>query len=286
MRKKYLLAALVFSPMLLTACGGPQSPEEVSQAFWQAVVKQDAGDANEYSTLIEDAGFDGYQRQWQGVEIQWGRVVIDGNEATVDTTFNGLPERDEPLETTTYLVQKNDDWLVDYYRTGEALNQGPLWGDVVNQLEALGKDLQTELARHSDDLAREFDALTEQLRQQAFAAGEEFSGLVNDYGKMLQQHIDALADSLREALKNNPEADVEDRRLLNEAVIRLEDQSEALEQPDVESVTESTRVALATELQLGELGSEFSAYKAEWQQRLAEMEKQLADYVDQFEKQG
>jgi hypothetical protein len=156
----------------------------------------------------------------------------------------------------------------------------------MNQLEALGKDLQTELARHSDDLAREFDALTESLSRQATEAGESFSGLVDDYGQMLRQHIEQLSDSLREALKNNPEASVEDRQLLNEAVIRLEEQSEALQDPDVESVTESTRVALATELQLGELGDEFAAYKAEWQQRLAEMEKELAEYADQLQNEN
>jgi len=277
------MATLASSSLLLSACGGAQSPEEVSQAFWQSVIEGDASEANDYSTLIEDAGFNGFQRQWQGAEIEWGRVVIDGNEATVDTMFIGLPERDKPLQTTTYLVQKDGEWLVDYFRTGEALNDGPLWGDVVNQLEALGKDLQTELARHSGDLAREFETLTDQLRRQAAEASESFSGLVDDYGQMLRQHIEQLSDSLREALKNNPEASVEDRQLLNEAVIRLEEQSEALENPDVDSVTESTRVALATELQLSELGDEFSAYKAEWQQRLAEMETQLGDYVSRFE---
>lgn len=284
MRKKYLLAALV-SSSLLTACGGPQSPQEVSRAFWQAVVEQDAGEANEYSTLIEDAGFDGYQRDWQGVEVEWGRVVINGNQATVDTTFQGLSGRERPLETTTYLVQKDEQWLVDYYRTGEALNDGPLWGDVVNQLEALGKDLQSQLTRHSNDLAREFEALREELSQQASEAGESLSGMVDDYGQMLRQHIEQLSDSLREALKNNPDASVEDRQLLNEAVIRLEEQSEELEQPDVQSVTESTRVALATQLQLGELGEEFSGYKAQWQQRLADMEKELAEFVDQLNRQ-
>ena len=283
MRRISLLAALAACSVVLSGCSGPDSPEDVSRAFWQAVVEQDAGEANDYSTLIEDAGFDGYQRQWQGVEIDWGRVVIDGPEATVDTIFTGLPGRNSPLETTTYLVKKDDQWLVDYFRTGEALNSGPLWGDVMNQLEALGKDLQTELARHSDDLAREFETLTKELRLQAAEAGESFSDLVDDYGQMLRQHLEQLSDSLREALKNNPEASVEDRQLLNEAVIRLEEQSESLRDPDVESVTESTRVALATELQLGELGEEFSAYKAEWQQRLAEMEKQLAEYVDQLQ---
>jgi len=285
MRKKYLLAALI-SSSLLTACGGSQSPQEVSRAFWQAVVAQDAGEANEYSTLIEDAGFDGYQRDWQGVEVEWGRVVIDGHQATVDTTFLGLSDRQNPLETTTYLVQKDDQWLVDYYRTGEALNDGPLWGDVVNQLEALGKDLQSQLTRHSNDLAREFEALSDELSQQASEAGESFSGMVDDYGQMLRQHIEQLSDSLREALKNNPEASVEDRQLLNEAVIRLEEQSEELEQPDVQSVTESTRVALATQLQLGDLGEEFSGYKAQWQQRLADMEKELAEFVDQLNSQS
>jgi methyl-accepting chemotaxis protein len=284
MRKKYLLAALI-SSSLLTACGGPQSPQEVSRAFWLAVVEQDAGEANEYSTLIEDAGFDGYQRDWQGVEVEWGRVVIDGNQATVDTTFQGLSGRERPLETTTYLVQKDEQWLVDYYRTGEALNDGPLWGDVVSQLEALGKDLQSQLTRHSNDLAREFEALREELSQQASEAGESFSGMVDDYGQMLRQHIEQLSDSLREALKNNPEASVEDRQLLNEAVIRLEEQSDELEQPDVQSVTESTRVALATQLQLGDLGEEFSGYKAQWQQRLADMERELAEFVDQLNRQ-
>ena len=281
-----MLPALAASSLLLAACTGPESPEEVSRAFWQAVIEQDAGEANDYSTLVEDAGFDGYQRDWQGVELEWGRVVIDGQEATVDTVFSELPERAEPLETTTYLVKKDGQWLVDYFRTGEALNSGPLWGDVMNQLEALGKDLKTELARHSDDLAREFEVLTEELRQQASEAGESFSNLVDEYGQMLRQHIDQLSESLREALKNNPNASVEDRQLLNEAVIRLEAQSDALQDRDVESVTESTRVALATELQLGELGEEFSAYKAEWQQRLAEMEKQLAEYVDQLQNES
>ncbi|MGM0951912.1 MAG: hypothetical protein ACQEW7_02910 [Pseudomonadota bacterium] len=285
MRKKYLLAALI-SSSLLAACGGSQSPQEVSRAFWQAVVEQDAGEANEYSTLIENAGFDGYQRDWQGVEVEWGRVVIDGNQATVDTTFQGLSGRERPLETTTYLVQKDEQWLVDYYRTGEALNDGPLWGDVVNQLEALGKDLQSQLTRHSNDLAREFETLRDELSQQASEAGESFSGMVDDYGQMLRQHIEQLSDSLREALKNNPEASVEERQLLNEAVIRLEEQSEELEKPDVQSVTESTRVALATQLQLGDLGEEFSGYKAQWQQRLADMEKELAEFVDQLNRQS
>lgn len=286
MRKNYLLAALLSSTLLVTACSGPESPEEVSQAFWQAVVQRDAGQASEYSTLVEDAAFDGYQRQWQGAEMDWGRVVIDGNQATVDITFNGLEGRDKPLKTTTYLVQKEDQWLVDYYRTGEALQEGPLWGGVMNQLETLGKDIQAQLERHSSELAREFEVMANELRQLASEAGNRFSGMVSDYGQTLQQQIDQLSRSLREALKNNPEASVEDRQLLNETVIRLEEQSEKLDQPDVPAIIESTRVALASQLQLGELGDEFAPYKAAWQQRLSEIEKELAGFVAELENEG
>lgn len=286
MRKNYLLAALLSSTLLVTACSGPESPEEVSQAFWQAVVQRDAGQASEYSTLVEDAAFDGYQRQWQGVEMDWGRVVIDGNQATVDITFNGLEGRDKPLKTTTYLVQKEDQWLVDYYRTGEALQEGPLWGGVMNQLETLGKDIQTQLERHSSELAQDVEVMVGELRQLASEAGNRFSGMVSDYGQLLQQQIDQLSRSLREALKNNPEASVEDRQLLNETVIRLEEQSEKLDQPDVPAIIESTRVALASQLQLGELGDEFAPYKAAWQQRLSEIEKELAGFVAELENEG
>ena len=53
-----------------------------------------------------------------------GASGIDDNRATVDVTLTGLRGR-APLDTTTYLVRKDEQWLVDYYRTSDDLDDAP-----------------------------------------------------------------------------------------------------------------------------------------------------------------
>ncbi|SDW81912.1 hypothetical protein [Marinobacter mobilis] len=281
MKKQFLLPAL-FATSLLSACSGPDTPQEVSEAFWQSMVEGDAADANSYSTLISDAAFDSFERDWQGVDIQWGRVVIDGNEATVETLLAGLEDARPPLETTTYLVKKNDQWLVDYYRTGDALEQQPLFGNVLGKLEQLGQELQARWSRQSNEMALEIERMTQELEQQAQLANERFSILMEEYGQRLEQQLDELSRSIEEALKENPSAAPEDRRTLNQAVIRLDEQKQQLDEPDLQSVAEGTQVAAQTQLDLNRLGNEFAGYKAEWQQRVAEMESGFKAFLDQL----
>src|SRR5690554_4635113 len=125
MMKSLFFFPLLALSVLFAGCTGPESPQEVSEAFWQAVLKADANDASEYSTLVDEAAFDSFERNWDNVQVEWGRVVIDDHLATVATTLSGVQGREEALETVTYLVQKNGDWLVDYYRTGDALKTDP-----------------------------------------------------------------------------------------------------------------------------------------------------------------
>lgn len=279
MMKFFLPIMMLASALLFAGCTGPESPQEVSEAFWQAVLEGDARDASEYSTLIDDAAFDSFEQEWQGVQVEWGRVVIDDHVATVATRLNGLPGREADLETVTYLVLKDGDWLVDYYRTGDALKAGPMWGEIVGQLEKLGQDLKARWAQQSDQIARELELMGLELQQQAAQVNEQFSELAKEYGKQLERHLEELSQSLREALKANPSASSEDRRTLNEAVNRLDEQRQKLEEPDLQALAQSTQVAAETQLKLGELGGEFAAYKAEWQQRVAEMETEISELL-------
>jgi len=214
--------------------------------------------------------------------VAWGRVVIDEQVARVTTTLSGLEGRDKAVETVTYLVRQGDEWLVDYYRTGDALEDGPVWGSLVGQLEKLGEDLKARWAQQSDELAQELQLMGQELQQQAAQMSSEFSGLAEEYGEQLGQQMEAWSQSLREALKANPSASSKDRRTLNEAVTQLEAQQQKLEDADLQALAESTVVAAKTQLQLGELGEEFAAYKAEWQQRLAEIESEIERFMQQL----
>ncbi len=282
MLKTFLMTLLAASVALLAGCSGPESPQEVSEAFWQAVVEGDAGDASDYSTLVDEAAFDSFGENWKNVQVAWGRVVIDEQVARVTTTLSGLEGRDEAVETVTYLVRQGDEWLVDYYRTGDALEDRPVWGSLVGQLEKLGEDLKARWAQQSDELAQELQLMGQELQQQAAQMSSEFSGLAEEYGEQLGQQMEAWSQSLREALKANPSASSKDRRTLNEAVTQLEAQQQKLEEADLQALAESTVVAAKTQLQLGELGEEFAAYKAEWQQRLAEIESEIERFMQQL----
>lgn len=279
MTKQYLLPALVSVTFLLSACSGPETPQEVSEAFWQSMLEGDADDANTFSTLVDNSAFDSFERDWQGVNVDWGRVVIDGHEASVDTTIRGLKGQSEPREISTYLVRKDDQWLVDYYRTGDALDREPLFGEVLGKLERLGEDLQARWSQKSSEMAREIERLNEDLEQQAEQANDRFSSLLQEYAEQLEQQLEALSRSIEEALQAHPSAPPEDRRRLNQAVLRLDAQRENLEEPNLQSVARSSQTAVETQLELTRLGDKFAGYKAEWQQRVAELEAELADFI-------
>ncbi len=278
--KYVLFPFMVFSVLMATGCSRPESPQEVSEAFWQAVLEEDAEAAADYSTLVDEAAFDGFEQQWQNVSIEWGRVVIDDNLARVTTTLSGLEGQNEATESLTYLVRKGDDWLVDYYRTGDALKQGPVWGSLVGQLEKLGEDLKSRWANQSDEMAVELERLGRELQQQAQSMNEDMSALAEEYGDQLSQHLEELSESLREALKSTPSATPQDRRALNETVIRLEDQREQLSEVNLKTLAESTATAAEAQLQLSELSEEFAAYKTEWRQRVVDMQAEMAEFLE------
>ncbi|MCG8520418.1 MAG: hypothetical protein MI794_20730 [Pseudomonadales bacterium] len=277
-----LIAGLLAAATLIGGCSNPETPQEVSQLFWQSVIENDASDADDYSTLVNEAAFDGFERDWRGVTVQWGRVVIDGNEARIETVLEGMARQTTPLETTTYLVRKGDVWLVDYYRTGDALAQGPLFEQVIGKLEQLGQDLQARWSTQSSELADDIERMTRDLEKQATLANERFTLLLEDYAGKLEQQLEALSRSIEEALEQHPSSTPEDRRRLNQAVIRLDDQSQRLQEPDLQSVAMTTQVAAETRLTLAQLGDEFAGYKAEWNQRVSDMESELAALLRQF----
>lgn len=282
MNRNSLIAGLLAAAALMGGCANPETPQEVSRLFWQSVIENDASEADDYSTLVNEAAFDGFEQDWRGVTVQWGRVVIDGNEARIETVLEGMARQTTPLETTTYLVRKGDEWLVDYYRTGDALAQGPLFEQVIGKLEQLGQDLQARWSTQSSELADDIERMTRDLEKQATLANERFTLLLEDYAGKLEQQLEALSRSIEEALEQHPSSTPEDRRRLNQAVIRLDDQSQRLQEPDLQSVAMTTQVAAETRLTLAQLGDEFAGYKAEWNQRVSDMENELAALLRQF----
>lgn len=77
---RYLLLS-VCTLLLVSACFSPKTPQEVTQAFWQAVIEDDKAGVVKYSTLANEKSYARFSHDWNGYQPRWGKLVIDQTRA-------------------------------------------------------------------------------------------------------------------------------------------------------------------------------------------------------------
>lgn len=275
--------ALVCS-LLLAGCGGPETPQEVTEAFWTAVKTDDAGAVVEYSTLKETGEYDRFSRDdWSDVELSWGTVVIDGADASIDTELSPVEEDGASMNFVTHLVREQEQWRVDYARTADELQAGALLDGLVSKMGAIGR----QISHRIDDASRELDAniksMAEDFRALSRSVQESTSETVEEYGARIRRHMDELADSIDRALKEHRnDVSDEDGETLRAIADDLHEGSERSG-----SVAESGET-LATALQrLAAVDSEaLDAYRKQWRQWQKGLQAEMETLLDTDSRKG
>lgn len=256
--------------LLLAGCSRPETPQEVAAAFWQAMADNDADDVVAYSTLTDDSGFDGFKRDWAGVAPSFGRVVIDGPEATVVTRLPvaGQPDA-ERQERMTYLVKGAEGWQVDYERTGEAiLNPSPFQG-LMGELNRLGDRIVRNFSQSSDNVEARMDQLAQDLQTYSDDLRDRAQDAIEAFAERLQDAMKSLEDSLNDALQDNQQAPQGDRAVLQQAARNLDTRAEALDEPTAEHLAEASRAVADAGNRLASLSGEtWREYQPQWDSAL------------------
>lgn len=269
---------------LLAGCSNPETPQEVAAAFWQAMAENDAGDVMEYSTLAEATAFDGYKRSWTDAVPSFGRVVIEHREATIVTRLPAEAGTEgERLELVTYLVRFQDQWLVDYDRTGEAILNPSPFSSIMGELSRLGDELSARFSSSSDDFEQQMEQLARDLEAYSEEIGREAEGAMEAFGKKLQEAMRELERSVEDALKDSEPTPEEDRVILEQAARDLDRQADELNDPTMESIASASRTVAETGERFTRLSEEtLNRYREEWQQRLAEMRADADEFIEQL----
>jgi len=269
---------------LLAGCSNPETPQEVAAAFWQAMAENDAGDVMEYSTLAEATAFDGYKRSWTDAVPSFGRVVIEDREATIVTRLPAEAGTEgERLELVTYLVRFQDQWLVDYDRTGEAILNPSPFSSIMGELSRLGDELSARFSSSSDDFEQQMEQLARDLEAYSEEIGREAEGAMEAFGKKLQEAMRELERSVEDALKDSEPTPEEDRVILEQAARDLDRQADELNEPTMESIASASRTVAETGERFTRLSEEtLNRYREEWQQRLAEMRADADEFIEQL----
>ncbi|MFL1467873.1 hypothetical protein [Marinobacter sp. HN1S83] len=270
----------VSAVILVAACSKPNTPQDVASAFWQAMADNDTSDVVEYSTLDGDSGFDSYERDWVDVVPSYGRVVIDGAEASIVTR---LPAENasgnERREVMTYLVEQQGQWLVDYERTGEAIMNPSPFSSLMGQLSEISDRITESFSSSSDDMERRMSDLARELEAYSNDVARRADEVINEYGQVLQDSMEELEESVNRALKENRQAPEGDRKTLEQAAKDLENGSAELTDPTLEALANATRTLTETGQRLANVSSEsFERNRDEWAAKLREIREHSEEF--------
>lgn len=282
LRSVLRILAWVSLAILVSACSKPNTPQDVAAAFWQAMADNDSSDVVEYSTLNSDSGFDAYERDWADVVPSYGRVVINGTEASIVTR---LPAENaggnERREVMTYLVEQQGQWLVDYERTGEAIMNPSPFSSLMGQLNEISDRIAASFSSSSDDMERRMNDLARELEAYSNDVARRADEAIDEYGQVLRDYMEELEESVNRALEENRQAPEADRKALEQAAKDLENGSEELTDPTLEALANATRTLTDTGQRLAEVSSEsFERNREEWAEKLQEIRERSEEFFE------
>jgi len=270
------IIVLLGAPLILASCFVPETPQQVTVAFWKAVVNNNAAAAVKYSTLSDAKYYDGFSRDWKGYQPKWGRVIIDQAKASVVSEFTAPANSGKhDRKFITYLVRQDDSWKVDYDQTKLAINGGIL-NQLIGQLNRFGDDLSRQLDASGERFRLEMDKLSRQLEEMADSFDKEARRISAEYLDELRKNIRALEDSINRALQDDDKLKEGDRQVLRVAADDLQQQDAALTHASAASLSLSARQLAETRQQLDSLESDdVRKYRQEWDELADKIEKNI-----------
>ena len=269
---------------LISACFSPKSPQEVSNIFWESVIHNDVNRVVKYSTLVDPQQYDAFSNDWNGLLADSGKVVIDGNEASIQTTIsNPVTSPADDKEFLTYLILRNGDWVVDYARTKQDLN-GDLLQNLFGQLNQIGDSLSEKLIESSHDFSAEMSRMGKQLEELSLTIGQQTSESINRYSEGLRKNIDDFADSLERALKEKQkQMSEDDKRIITQVLNDLNKESDKLSDPSIQSIADGSESIAKAQVQLQSIDKEISSqYSDQWQQWGKNFEIEMQKIIEEI----
>lgn len=148
---RILLILIMFS--LCTACQQVVKPEEVALSFWQAVQKEDINSIKRLSNLKHDDEYSKFIDKIEITSIKTGKIVIDGEQAEVETTL-GLNKPESYYSVTTYLHKDKDQWRVDFNSTMSVFMIGQDVKELIKDIEILSEEFTKQIEDSVDEIKK------------------------------------------------------------------------------------------------------------------------------------
>ncbi len=159
--------------ILLAGCVAPASPEQITLDFWRSAL---SGETDSARFRLTEASHDIFQQnpppRIPEPSVTTGKIVIDQDQAEVETLISSSKKNDKTRQFTTYLIRVQGEWRVDYSLTRKNMFN-PLLGDLFKSLENLGHSLEQKFQQTMPEIERQFNEFGQQLGEELKRFSEE-----------------------------------------------------------------------------------------------------------------
>ena len=252
-----LLTALIAS---VVACGKPATPDQIATQFWVAVEAGDAGKVKKYVSAKDKVTLQSLDDVLAVDGVRFGKIIIDGNNASVDTNVTLAGNRATELPISTHLLRENEHWVVDYERTMQTMVAAGQVAAVINQF----KDIGTAIKKGIGQSVNEFQQVLPEIEKELNNMERQIEQSV----PKLKSRFEKFSKELEQALNSAPATEAEPEA----APILPPDPSD--ETPDSEENAENA---------LPRLGKELTQIEQEILKAVPQLKEQIHSFVEQLQ---
>lgn len=171
--KSPVFAGLLFILFALSGCESAKTPDQVTRSFWTALIDNDLTTAESYVTGDSVALLTAYPHEFSNItSLETGKMIIDGNHASVETTLKSEDSSLTLRPFETALIIENELWRIDYRQTQQNMT-GTVFDGFFKSLKNLGERFQHQFEKQLPLLEKEIESFGEQLEKQLEEFGRQ-----------------------------------------------------------------------------------------------------------------
>jgi hypothetical protein len=196
----------VFCIVLLCGCEEKLSPIEVSEHFWKGVELRDVMIIEKFISSDSQIDSSSIENVLPVKNTTFGRTVIEGNKAWVDTTATIVSEKPFALPLTTTLVKENGYWKVNYNETIASVSSGSDIARIIGSIQDLSGKFAEELDRSIGEMQKAIPEIKQEIEQ----VEEKIKSKIPE----LKRHMEEFTRQLEEILKLPPQPSQDQKEVI------------------------------------------------------------------------
>jgi len=201
MHKQFLRTSLAALVLLTGACAQNLSPQEVAAKFWEAIKANDPTAVKRYVTAADALEIESLDEVLPISKTELKRIVIDGNEASIDTTVTIAGDNPLDFPLKTHLVREGEAWKVDYSKTISAVANAGKLAAVIEKVHEFGDVLQQGIEQSVEELEQTLPQIEQELSR--------IEAQIKQHVPELRRKLENFTQELEEALKRPPQPETE-----------------------------------------------------------------------------